>query len=240
MIQGVVTHKLRLIPDERGRLMEILRIDEPHYLPVAQIYMTTNYPGVVKAWHFHKKQSDQMTYVKGMVKVVLYDAYIDLHPWNWLHLRGGKFNLGIGLERFQCMANLTFVELGLPQGLVPIRDVGALLWGEVGDGSLIYGFGVVNAVTGATDPVFVNPHYADDGGWITGITISRAPARFISSRTMRSTFCRTRRPIGSQLYSPAASRRIKPARSINWWLINSASAVISLRVLMGYCESLIG
>jgi len=74
MINGVITHKLRLIPDERGRLMEILRKDEEHYLPVAQIYMTTNYPGVVKAWHYHKKQSDQMTCVKGMVKVVLYDA----------------------------------------------------------------------------------------------------------------------------------------------------------------------
>ena len=77
MIQGVFTHKLRLIPDERGRLLEIIRKDEPHYLPIAQVYMTTNYPGVVKAWHYHKKQSDQMTCVKGMVKVVLYDARED-------------------------------------------------------------------------------------------------------------------------------------------------------------------
>ena len=77
MIHGVITHKLRLIPDERGRLLEIIRKDEPHYLPIAQVYMTTNYPGVVKAWHYHKKQSDQMTCVKGMVKVVLYDARDD-------------------------------------------------------------------------------------------------------------------------------------------------------------------
>lgn len=74
MIQNVVTKKLRLMPDERGRLMEILRCDDPDYLTIAQVYMTTNYPGVIKAWHFHKKQSDQMTCVKGMVKVVLYDA----------------------------------------------------------------------------------------------------------------------------------------------------------------------
>jgi dTDP-4-dehydrorhamnose 3,5-epimerase len=73
MIHGVLTEKLRLIPDERGRLMEIMRTDAEHYLPIAQIYMTTNYPGVVKAWHYHKKQTDQMTCVKGMVKVVLYD-----------------------------------------------------------------------------------------------------------------------------------------------------------------------
>jgi dTDP-4-dehydrorhamnose 3,5-epimerase len=77
MIKDVITKKLRLIPDERGRLMEILRTDDPDYLPVAQIYMTTNYPGVVKAWHFHKHQTDQMTCVKGMVKVALYDARAD-------------------------------------------------------------------------------------------------------------------------------------------------------------------
>jgi dTDP-4-dehydrorhamnose 3,5-epimerase len=77
MIQGVVTFKLRLIPDERGRLMEIIRKDQEHYLPIAQVYMTTNYPGVVKAWHFHKKQTDQMTCVKGMVKVALYDGRED-------------------------------------------------------------------------------------------------------------------------------------------------------------------
>jgi dTDP-4-dehydrorhamnose 3,5-epimerase len=53
--------------------MEILRTDEEHYLPVAQIYMTTNYPGVVKAWHYHKKQADHFTCLHGMVKLVLYD-----------------------------------------------------------------------------------------------------------------------------------------------------------------------
>ena len=77
MIQGVKTTKLRLVPDERGRLMEILRKDWELFLPPAQIYMTTNYPGVVKAWHFHKKQTDQMTCVKGMVKVALYDGRED-------------------------------------------------------------------------------------------------------------------------------------------------------------------
>jgi len=77
MIQGVLTHKLRLIPDERGRLMEILRTDWDFPKPIGQVYMTTNYPGVVKAWHYHTKQTDQMTCVKGMIKVVLYDGRKD-------------------------------------------------------------------------------------------------------------------------------------------------------------------
>jgi len=74
MIDGVKTKKLRVIPDERGRLMEILRNDEEFFIQFGQIYMTTTYPGVVKAWHLHKKQSDNVACVQGMIKLVLYDA----------------------------------------------------------------------------------------------------------------------------------------------------------------------
>lgn len=73
MIDGVVVKKLKLIPDERGRLMEILRSDEEMFSRFGQVYMTTTYPGVVKAWHFHKKQDDFITCVRGMLKLVLYD-----------------------------------------------------------------------------------------------------------------------------------------------------------------------
>jgi dTDP-4-dehydrorhamnose 3,5-epimerase len=37
--------------------MEILRRDDPIFQKFGQVYMTTNYPGVVKAWHYHKKQA---------------------------------------------------------------------------------------------------------------------------------------------------------------------------------------
>jgi dTDP-4-dehydrorhamnose 3,5-epimerase len=74
MIDGVKTKKLRVIPDERGRLMEILRNDDELFLRFGQVYMTTTYPGVVKAWHLHKKQTDNVACVKGMIKLALYDA----------------------------------------------------------------------------------------------------------------------------------------------------------------------
>ena len=74
MIDGVATKRLKLIPDERGRLMEILRADEDLFTQFGQVYMTTTYPQVVKAWHYHKKQDDFITCVKGMLKLVLYDG----------------------------------------------------------------------------------------------------------------------------------------------------------------------
>ena len=73
-IDGVIIKKLSVIPDERGWLMEILRCNDPLFKQFGQVYLTTAYPGVVKAWHYHKKQTDNFTCVHGMMKVALYDA----------------------------------------------------------------------------------------------------------------------------------------------------------------------
>ena len=47
MIEGVRTKKLKVIPDARGRLMEILRADDDLFLKFGQVYMTSAYPGVI-------------------------------------------------------------------------------------------------------------------------------------------------------------------------------------------------
>ena len=74
LIKGVRTKALRVIPDERGRLFEILRRDEPLFQTFGQVYCTTVNEGVVKGWHFHKKQVDHFVSLAGTAKVVLYDA----------------------------------------------------------------------------------------------------------------------------------------------------------------------
>lgn len=74
MIDGVKTKKLTVHCDERGRLAEMLRSDDDIFIKFGQSYMTTVYPGAVKAWHYHKKQVDSFVCVKGMIKLVLYDS----------------------------------------------------------------------------------------------------------------------------------------------------------------------
>ena len=74
MIDGVKVKPLKVIPDERGRLMEMLRADDEVFEKFGQVYVTTTYPGVVKAWHKHMKQSDNMACVAGMIKIVLFDG----------------------------------------------------------------------------------------------------------------------------------------------------------------------
>ena len=74
MIEGVMVRELRMIPDERGYLMEMLRSDWPEFERFGQVYVTAVYPGVVKGWHYHKIQTDHFICVHGTAKVVLYDG----------------------------------------------------------------------------------------------------------------------------------------------------------------------
>ena len=76
-IDGVWVKRLSVIPDERGRLMEILRSDDEGFRKFGQVYISTTYPGVVKAWHLHRVQDDNFCCVKGMVKLVLFDGRDD-------------------------------------------------------------------------------------------------------------------------------------------------------------------
>lgn len=73
LIQGVKIKELKVIPDERGRLFEILRKDDDFFTDFGQVYVTTAYPGVIKAWHAHEDQEDNIACIEGMIKLVLYD-----------------------------------------------------------------------------------------------------------------------------------------------------------------------
>ena len=74
MIEGVKIKKLKVMPDERGRLMEIFRSDDKIFEKFGQVYMTTVKQGIVKAWHGHKIQTDNFCCVKGKIRLGLYDA----------------------------------------------------------------------------------------------------------------------------------------------------------------------
>lgn len=73
LIEGVRSQRLAVVADERGRLMEMLRCDDEGFTKFGQVYLTTAYPGVVKAWHYHEQQTDHFICVRGMMKLVLYD-----------------------------------------------------------------------------------------------------------------------------------------------------------------------
>ena len=72
-IEGVKIKKLKLIPDERGFLMEMLRDDDPLFKKFGQVYITGVKKGAAKAWHYHKEQTDNFVCVEGKALVPLVD-----------------------------------------------------------------------------------------------------------------------------------------------------------------------
>jgi dTDP-4-dehydrorhamnose 3,5-epimerase len=73
MIDGVVITPLKIIPDERGMILKMMRNDDASYQNFGEIYFSAIYPNVVKGWHIHKKMTLNYAVVSGSIKLVLYD-----------------------------------------------------------------------------------------------------------------------------------------------------------------------
>jgi dTDP-4-dehydrorhamnose 3,5-epimerase len=110
MIDGVKVKDLKVMPDERGLLMEMLRSDDPDFQKFGQVYITMVYPGVVKAWHYHKKQTDHFVCVGGMAKVVLHDAR------EGSRTKGETNEFVIGWQR----QRMVIIPVGVYHGFTPV------------------------------------------------------------------------------------------------------------------------
>ncbi|RKH31599.1 OprO/OprP family phosphate-selective porin, partial [Corallococcus sicarius] len=82
----------------------------------------------------------------GSAQPLVQDAWIDFRPSDKLRLRAGKFKTPFGLELLQAAVNTPFIERSLTVDLVPIRDVGLELHGEVLGGRLQYSLAALNGV----------------------------------------------------------------------------------------------
>lgn len=73
MIEGVKILPLRQIPDERGKIMHMLRSDSASFHGFGEVYFSCVYPGAIKAWHIHEIMVLNYAVVFGRIKLVLYD-----------------------------------------------------------------------------------------------------------------------------------------------------------------------
>jgi dTDP-4-dehydrorhamnose 3,5-epimerase len=74
VIDGVEVFPLRQIPDERGKVMHMLRADDQHFQGFGEIYFSTVNPAAIKGWHIHSKMTLNYACIAGQVKLVLYDG----------------------------------------------------------------------------------------------------------------------------------------------------------------------
>ena len=81
LIDGVQVEAFPLWPDDRGYFLEIARLDEgiASKMPSADIQVSAalSYPGTIKAFHYHQRQTDYWVAASGMFQVALVDLRAD-------------------------------------------------------------------------------------------------------------------------------------------------------------------
>jgi len=105
-MKGVTITPLKKIPDDRGSIFHIMRNDSPMFDKFGEVYVSTVYPGVVKAWHYHSKMTLNYAVVKGNIKLVVFDKlefkeiYIGDRNYSMVSIKPGIWNgfMGIGTE----------------------------------------------------------------------------------------------------------------------------------------------
>ena len=77
LIAGVELNPFPVWPDDRGYFLEVARLGqglvEGFSAATTQVSAAFNYPGIIKAFHYHKFQTDYWVPVVGLLQVALVD-----------------------------------------------------------------------------------------------------------------------------------------------------------------------
>lgn len=73
-IDGLIITELREIKDARGSVLHMMRNDSPEFDKFGECYFSEIFPGVVKAWKCHKKQTQNISVPVGRIRIVLFDS----------------------------------------------------------------------------------------------------------------------------------------------------------------------
>jgi len=107
LIEGVTLTQLSQISDERGAVLHMLRNDDPGFTCFGECYFSEVLPSVVKAWKYHRAQTQNLAVPVGRIRIVIYDA------------REGSITQG----------QLQMVELGRPDAYMRLRIPPCLWYG---------------------------------------------------------------------------------------------------------------
>ena len=111
------------------------------------------------------------------------DANVSYRVAPWLSVKGGKFKSPVGLEVLQQDRDRSFVESAFPTQLIPNRDLGVQVSGDLFDGRLSYAAAVLNGTADnsnanntdvegkkeAAGRLFAQPFVGSSHDWIRGL-----------------------------------------------------------------------
>ena len=73
MIHDIKITPLKIISDDRGKVMHMLRKDSAIFDKFGEIYFSTIFKDSIKAWHLHREATLNYACIKGKVRLVLFD-----------------------------------------------------------------------------------------------------------------------------------------------------------------------
>jgi phosphate-selective porin OprO and OprP len=160
----------------------------------------------------------------GGTSPAIFDAYWDGKFVPQFTVRAGKFKPPVGLERLQSATDIVFAERGLPTNLVPSRDVGLQVAGDLSDGLFAYQVGVFNGVpdlaNGGDDlsnakdfaaRIFVQPFTA---GILRGLGVGVAGSAGLERGSASAPALPTYRTPGQQTFFRYNSSPTTPANNV--------------------------
>ena len=97
-IAGVDVLPLKRIADERGAVFHMMRNDDDHFVQFGEIYFSSVYRGVVKAWKNHTRLTANYACPHGLIKVALWDDRVDSPT------RGNTMEVVVGPDEYSLVA----------------------------------------------------------------------------------------------------------------------------------------
>ena len=116
-LDGVRVVPLERIADERGAVLHMLRSTDPHFSRFGEIYFSTVYPGVVKAWKNHRRLTANYACIHGRIRIVLYDDREESAT------KGGVLEVVVGPEEYA----LVVIPPGIWHGFQGIAEPVSIL-----------------------------------------------------------------------------------------------------------------
>jgi dTDP-4-dehydrorhamnose 3,5-epimerase len=87
LIHGVEIKAFPIWPDDRGYFLEVARLGQElvaQFRPDStQVSAAFNYPGIIKAFHYHKLQTDYWVPAAGLFQVALVDLRVGSRTYGW-------------------------------------------------------------------------------------------------------------------------------------------------------------
>ncbi|NLG74897.1 MAG: porin [Xanthomonadaceae bacterium] len=80
-------------------------------------------------------------------RTIILDAFVAARLAPWATVTAGKFKVPVGLERIVSATDMRFIERGFPTSLLPNRDLGVQLSGNLAGGAASYSIGYFNGVS---------------------------------------------------------------------------------------------